>query len=204
MAGLFPRIYDTAMKPLEKTRFEKIRASLVQKAHGRVLEIGFGTGANFRYYKNVERVDAIEPNPAMGKQAVKHIKKSRIPIYLYQAKAEQLPFADNSFDSVVATLVFCTIPEPLRALQEIQRVSKPGAKLLLFEHVKMDHKMMGKTQEALTPLWKKLCDGCHLNRNTLELVKSSGWNVQKVTSDYGGLFLTIECANPLLPHLRRN
>lgn len=196
MAGWFPRIYDVAMKPLEKTRFEKIRAGLVRKAQGRVLEIGFGTGANFRYYRNVEQVDAIEPNPAMGKQAVKRIKKSRIPIHLYQAKAEQLPFADDSFDSVVATLVFCTIPEPVRALQEIQRVSKPGAKLLLFEHVKMDQKIIGETQKALTPIWKKLCDGCHLDRDTLELVKASGWEVQKVTSYYGGLFLTIECRNP--------
>ncbi|WP_142830850.1 class I SAM-dependent methyltransferase [Planococcus soli] len=196
MAGWFPRIYDVAMKPLEKTRFEKIRSRLVRKAHGRVLEIGFGTGANFRYYRNVEQVDAIEPNPAMAKQAVKRIRKSRIPIRLYRAKAEQLPFAGNSFDSVVATLVFCTIPEPMRALQEIQRVSKPGAKLLLFEHVKMDQKIMGKTQKALTPIWKKLCDGCHLDRDTLELVKASGWEVQKVTSYYGGLFLTIECRNP--------
>ncbi len=196
MAGLFPKIYDVAMKPLEKTRFEKIRAGLVRKAQGRVLEIGFGTGANFRYYRNVERVDAIEPNPAMGKQAMKRIRKTRIPIYAYQAKAEELPFPDNSFDTAVATLVFCTIPEPARALQEIRRVSKPGAKLLLFEHVKMDQKMMGRAQEALTPIWKKLGDGCHLNRDTLGLVKDSGWDVQKVTSYYGGLFLTIECRNP--------
>lgn len=195
MAGWFPKLYDVAMKPLEKTRFERIRAGLIRKANGRVLEIGFGTGANFRYYRNVERVDAIEPNPAMGKQAIKWIKKTRTPIYAYQAKAEELPFADNSFDTVVGTLVFCTIPEPQRALKEIQRVSKPGAKLLLFEHVKMDQKMLGKTQEALTPLWKKVCDGCHLNRDTLELVKRSGFHIEKVTSYYGGLFLTIECRN---------
>lgn len=196
MAGWFPRIYDAAMKPLEKMRFEKIRSGLVREAQGRVLEIGFGTGANFRYYRNVERVDAIEPNPAMGKQALKWIKKTRTPIYAYQAKAEALPFPDDSFDTVVATLVFCTIPEPARALHEIRRASKPGAKLLLFEHVKMDQKMMGKAQEALTPIWKKLCDGCHLDRDTLGLVKSTGWDVQKVTSYYGGLFLAIECRNP--------
>lgn len=197
MTGWFPHIYDVAMKPLEKMRFEKIRAGLVQKAQGRVLEIGFGTGANFRYYKNVERVDAIEPNPAMSKQAIRRIKKARAPIYTYRAKAEELTFIDNSFDSVVATLVFCTIPEPDKALQEIRRISKPGAKILLFEHVKMEQEMMGKTQEALTPIWKKLCDGCHLNRDTLQLVKDSGLEVQKITSYYGGLFLTIECINPI-------
>lgn len=195
MAGWFPHIYDVAMKPLEKMRFEKIRGGLVQKAQGKVLEIGFGTGANFRYYGNVERVDAIEPNPAMGKQAVKRIKKARTPITTYRAKAEELPFADNSFDTVVATLVFCTIPDPERALQEIRRVSRPGAKILMFEHVKMDQKIFGKTQEALTPIWKKICDGCHLDRDTLLLVKQSGLDIQKVTSFYGGLFLTIESRN---------
>ncbi|MBT2582887.1 class I SAM-dependent methyltransferase [Planococcus sp. ISL-109] len=196
MPGWLPHIYDVAMKPLEKTRFEKIRANLVRKAQGHVLEIGFGTGANFRYYKNAERVDAIEPNPAMSKHAVKRIKKSKTPIYTYQAIAEELPFADNSFDTVVATLVFCTIPEPAKALEEIRRTSKRGAQILLFEHVKMEQQMTGKTQEALTPVWKKLCDGCHLNRDTLELVKRSGLEVQKVNSYYGGLFLTIECRNP--------
>ncbi|TWT07885.1 class I SAM-dependent methyltransferase [Planococcus sp. CPCC 101016] len=197
MAGWFPRIYDAAMKPVEKTHFEKIRADLIRRAQGRVLEIGFGTGANFRYYRNVDRVDAIEPNPAMGKQAAKRIKKSPIPIFTYQAIAEELPFPDNTFDSVVATLVFCTIPDPIRAIQEIRRVSRPGAKILLFEHVKMDRKILGQTQEALTPIWRRLCDGCHLNRNTLGLVEQSGLNIQKVTSNYGGLFLTIECTNAL-------
>ncbi|MGB6408829.1 MAG: class I SAM-dependent methyltransferase [Planococcus donghaensis] len=195
MSKLFPALYDIAMKPLEKTRFEKIRANLVQKAQGRVVEIGFGTGANFRYYRGVKRVDAIEPNPQMSKHAAKRIKNARTPIFTYEARAEKLPFEDNSFDSVVATLVFCTIPYPIKALEEIQRVSKPGAKVLLFEHVKMDQEAIGKAQEVVTPVWKKLCDGCHLDRDTLELVKRSGLKVEKVTSYYGGLFLTIECLN---------
>ncbi|ANU23231.1 class I SAM-dependent methyltransferase [Planococcus donghaensis] len=196
MTKLFSSLYDIAMKPLEKTRFEKIRANLVRKAEGRVLEIGYGTGANFRYYTNVERVDAIEPNPEMSKHAKKRIKKSRTTIYTYQEKAEQLSFPNDSFDTVVATLVFCTIPEPEKALEEIRRTSKPGAKILLFEHVKVDQKMVGKTQDALTPVWKKVCDGCHLNRNTLHTLKQSGLIIEKVTPYYGGLFLTIECCNP--------
>jgi len=180
------------MQPLEKMRFEQIRSGLVRKAEGRVLEIGFGTGANFRFYRNAERIDAIEPNPVMSKKAIKRIKKTGTPIATYQATAEELPFADDSFDTVVATLVFCTIPDPEQALREIQRVSKPGARILMFEHVLMDQKVLGKTQAALTPLWKKLCDGCHLDRDTLWLVANSGLEVDKVTSYYKGLFLTIE------------
>lgn len=197
MSSWFPKVYDKAMRPLEKTQLEKVRADLIRRAQGRVLEIGFGTGANFRYYRNVERIDAIEPNPAMSKQAASQIKKSPIPIYTYRAIAEELPFTDNTFDSVVATLVFCTIPDPIRAMQEICRVSRPGAKILLFEHVKMNQKILGHTQEALTPIWRKICDGCHLNRDTLGLVEQSGLDIQKVSSNYGGLFLTIECNNPL-------
>ncbi|ANU13142.1 class I SAM-dependent methyltransferase [Planococcus halocryophilus] len=196
MSKLFPALYDIAMKPLEKTRFEKVRANLVRKAQGRVLEIGFGTGANFPYYRDVERVDAIEPNPEMSKHAAKRIKKAHVPIYTYEAEAEELPFEKNSFDTIVATLVFCTIPYPIKALEEIKRASKPGGKVLFFEHVKVDQEAIGKTQEVLTPVWKKLCDGCHLDRDTLELVKRSGLKVEKVTSYYGGLFLTIECRNP--------
>lgn len=197
MAGFLPHIYDTAMKPLGKTRFEKIRAGLVRKAQGRVLEIGFGTGANFRYYQNAEQVDAIEPNPEMSKQAGKRIRQSKTPIRTYEAVAEQLPFADETFDTVVATLVFCTIPDPVKALEEIYRVSKPGARIFMFEHVKMDQPLMGKTQESLTPVWKKLCDGCHLNRDTLDLVNRSPLEIVKVESYYGGLFLTIESRKPL-------
>lgn len=196
MGGFLPHIYDTAMKPLEKTRFEKIRKNLVQQATGRVLEIGFGTGANFRYYQHAEQIDAIEPNPEMSKQAEKRIRKSKTPIHTYEAVAEELPFANNSFDTVVATLVFCTIPDPVKALEEIYRVSKPGARIFMFEHVKMDQPLMGKTQETLTPVWKKLCDGCHLDRDTLDLVNRSPLDIVNVESYYSGLFLTIESRKP--------
>lgn len=195
MSKVFPALYDIAMKPFEKTRFEKIRVNLVRKAQGHVLEIGFGTGANFRYYRDVKRVDAIEPNPEMSKHAEKRIKNAQVPIFTYKAIAEELPFEDNRFETVIATLVFCTIPYPIKALEEIQRTSKSGARVLLFEHVKVDREAIGKAQEVLTPVWKKLCDGCHLDRDTLELVKRSGLVIERVTSYHGGLFLTIECRN---------
>jgi ubiquinone/menaquinone biosynthesis C-methylase UbiE len=95
------------------------------KAEGRVLEIGSGTGVNFPFYNNATQVDAVEPNAFMAKKSLDRRKLAKIPIHTYLVKAEQLPFPDNTFDSVVGTLVFCTIPEPLKALKEIHRVSKP-------------------------------------------------------------------------------
>ena len=191
----FPLIYDVAMKPLEKNRIQKVRKQLVGDADGRVLEIGSGTGLNFPYYRNATRVDAIEPNPLMSAKSIKRIRTALVPINMYIAKAEDLPFDDDTFDTVVATLVFCTIPDPAKALQEIRRVSKQGAKILLFEHVRMNSDILGKTQDVLTPLWKKAFDGCHLNRNTLELLKQSGLIITKVDSYYGRLFLYIKCLN---------
>jgi len=195
MGKWFPHLYDAAMRPLEKIRFSKIRIELVGKAKGRVLEIGSGTGVNFAYYQNASSVDVVEPNVLMSNESVKHIEKSAIPIKVHSVSAEELPFDDCTFDSVVSTLVFCSIPNNVQALQEIRRVSKKGAQLLFFEHVRMEQNVLGKTQDLLTPLWEKAFDGCHLNRNTLELIKQSGLEITNVESNYGGLFLTIECLN---------
>ncbi|WP_226037730.1 class I SAM-dependent methyltransferase [Aquibacillus saliphilus] len=193
MGNLFPKLYDIAMKPLERTKLKKVRKLLINNASGRVLEIGSGTGVNFPYYTNALRVDAIEPNPSMRNRSLN--KESSTVIQTYLIGAEKLPFADNTFDSVVGTLVFCTIPEPNSALKEIQRVSKPGTKILLLEHVKVNNKFLSKMQDILTPIWKKVCDGCHLNRNTLDLVEKSGLSISKKSSFYGGIFITIECIN---------
>jgi ubiquinone/menaquinone biosynthesis C-methylase UbiE len=154
MGKLFSKAYDKAMAPLEQTRFKKIRTSLVGKASGRVLEIGSGTGVNFPYYRIAEQVEAIEPNSLMAKQAANRIRAAKVPINVHLATAENLPFSNDAFDTVVATLVFCTIPDPGKALQEIRRVSRPGAKFLLFEHVRMEQELLGKTQDLLTPVWK--------------------------------------------------
>ncbi|TWT25885.1 class I SAM-dependent methyltransferase [Planomicrobium sp. CPCC 101110] len=194
MGKLFPHIYDRAMAPLEHKRFKKIRAALISNATGKVLEIGSGTGANFPHYRFVDQVDAIEPDPVMMRQSEKRQKAAKVPIQTYLAKAEKLPFEDGTFDSVVGTLVFCTIPEPKKALQEIRRVSKSGGKLLLFEHVRLEHKSLGKAQDLFTPIWKNMCDGCHLNRETLQLLEQSGIEIKKVEKHFNGLFLTIECS----------
>ncbi|WP_163539785.1 class I SAM-dependent methyltransferase [Gracilibacillus sp. YIM 98692] len=190
-----PHYYDRVMKPLEQMKFKQIRKELLNNAVGRVLEIGSGTGANFPYYTNAMQVDAIEPNNQMLEQSLKRQWETKTPIKTYLVQAEKLPFSDNTFDSVVATLVFCTIPDPEKALREIHRVSKPGAEILIFEHVKMRNSLLGKLQDILTPLWKKICDGCHLNRDTLTTLERSPLAIMSIDSYYKGLLVTVKCVN---------
>ncbi|WP_106497321.1 class I SAM-dependent methyltransferase [Lentibacillus sp. Marseille-P4043] len=195
MGKWFPRIYDPAMRPFERFHFKKIRKELIGKAEGRVLEIGSGTGLNFPFYHQISQVDAVEPNALMVEKSMKRKHAALVPIHIHQVEAGKLPFADDTFDSVIATLVFCTIPDPVQALREVERVSKHEARILFFEHVRMDQEMLGKTQDVLTPFWKKICDGCHLNRDTLELVRQANMSIQHVDFYDKGLFLTIEALN---------
>lgn len=195
MGNLSPKLYDIAMKPFERSRFYQIRKSIAGNARGTVLEIGSGTGINFPFYRQADSVAAIEPDEAMRKRSLQRAAEAKVPIRTYAAKAEALPFGDDVFDSVVATLVFCTIPEPEKALREIRRCAKNGAKLYFFEHVRMDQKPIGFLQDAMTPLWQKVAGGCHLNRDTLALIRKSGLNVLEVKPMYDGLFLAITCIN---------
>lgn len=195
MSRLFAKGYDFFMSPLEKEQFRRIRKELLSKATGQVLEIGSGTGINFPLYRNVEKVIATEPSLDMIERSQLKHQQSVVPIEIVQASAEALPFVDNSFDTVVATLVFCTIPNPDKAIQELIRVCKPGGRILLFEHVKLGNGLLGWLQELLTPAWKKICDGCCLNRDTLALLKGKELTITEAKSFYKGLFLYAETLN---------
>ncbi|TDK60802.1 class I SAM-dependent methyltransferase [Bacillus salipaludis] len=195
MSRSFAKWYDFFMSPLENKKFNGIRKELLSKARGSVLELGSGTGINFPLYTECDKVTAIEPSPYMIENSLEKKKQSVVPIELVQASAEELPFADNTFDTVVATLVFCTIPNPERAMLEMKRVSKPDGKILLFEHVKMENRVLAALQEGLTPVWKKICDGCCLDRDTLELLIAHGLDVTEVHKYYRDLFIFAEAIN---------
>lgn len=191
----FPKLYDKLMGPLERNQFYRIRKQLIDKAAGRVLEIGSGTGINFPFYERQQQVIAVEPEPRMAEQSLARAEKALVPIELIISGAEELPFPDNHFDSVVGTLVLCTIPVPTKALAEIRRVCKPHGTVLFFEHVKLRRPVLGGMQELLTPVWKRICDGCHLNRDALTLVKNAGFQVTRVQGYAKNLFITIEAEN---------
>lgn len=192
MSQTFAKWYDLFMVPLERKKFKTIRINLLSKASGKVLEIGSGTGINFPIYRSVESVTAIEPNPHMIKRSLAKKAMSKIPIEIVNIGAEQLPFDNDSFDTVVATLVFCTIPDVEKALLEMKRVCKPEGKILLFEHVKLDNRFLAKLQDWLTPFWKKICDGCCLNRETTYLLKKNGYQMIHMEKFYRGLFIVME------------
>lgn len=192
MGRRFAQMYDRVMWPLEKGKLHGVRKGLISKAEGRVLEVGSGTGINFSYYPAGIRIDAVEPDPMMRNKSLVKLKHIDRQISTHLAGAENLPFEENTFDTVIATLVFCTIPDPVKALEELYRVSKPGAKMYLLEHVEMEHRLASALQKRLTPVWKQICGGCHLDRKILELLQASEWKVRQATPFYGGLFLSIE------------
>lgn len=156
-------LYDLLLRPIEKFELSSLRMELLSSAKGKVLEIGAGTGLNFPHYSKELEVVATDPDESMLKKARKRIRNQHIKVEL--ADAQNLPFKDNEFDTVVATLVFCSIPNPDQALAEVYRVLKSGGDFLLLEHVRRNTPLLGKVQDGLTPIWKKIAGGCHLNRD---------------------------------------
>lgn len=195
MERSFANWYDFVMNPLEKRKFKTIRKKLLTGAKGKVLEIGSGTGVNFPLYKGAESVIAIEPSPYMIEQSHSKLKMAAVPIEVLNASAEELPFKADTFDCVVATLVFCTIENGDKAIEEIKRVCKAGGRILLFEHVIMENRILSTLQDYVTPIWKKVAGGCCLNKDTVKLLTDHRLQIIKVEKYYNGLFLLIEAKN---------
>ncbi len=160
---------------------DPVRRELISQASGVALEIGAGTGLNFPYYmpERCERVDAVEPDPAMLRYARQRLDLAHLPITLTSASIEALPFAGQTFDSVVVTQVFCSVADPLQGLREIQRVLKPGGTLLLLEHVRAQGPVSARLQDALVPVTTRLFGNCHWNRDTTQLLKAAGFQIMQ-------------------------
>jgi ubiquinone/menaquinone biosynthesis C-methylase UbiE len=163
-----------------RKQFDPYRRELTQAACGLVLEVGAGGGQNFGFYDPAitARVEAVEPNAYMLARAREAAETARVPIHLTAAPAEELPFADATFDAALATLVFCSVDDPTRGLHEMRRVLKPGGTLLLFEHVRSRSRGWARLQDWLTPLQTRIAGNCHLNRATSEMVRTEGFAVQ--------------------------
>ncbi|MFC7139938.1 class I SAM-dependent methyltransferase [Halosimplex aquaticum] len=174
---VFARLYDPVMGPAERTLLAAHRRYLVDGLSGSVLDLGAGTGAMFPYFAELADagVDvlpvAIEPDPHMRAQAVDRANEIGLDVQIEEASAEELPFADDSFDAVVASLVFCTIPDVDAALSEVVRVLKSGGEFRFLEHVRGTGPT-GTVHDVLAPAWHVVAGGCHLNRETGEVFRS--------------------------------
>lgn len=175
----FAFIYDRLIASGEHGYMRRVRREIAGGARGRVLELGAGTGLSFPYYDSrAERVIATEPDAHMLRRAQRRLKYTARPIELQQAWAEQLPFLDASFDTVVSTLVMCTTRDLLRALSEVRRVLKPSGELRIYEHVRYDHAFGAFWQDLVTPAWRWLGAGCHPNRDIAGRVREAGFEFQ--------------------------
>jgi len=142
------------------------RKKVLPKAHGRVLELGFGAGHNLAYYdpSQASVVIGVEPSPELRAIAAKAPRPDGLSVELRDGVAEELPFPDASFDTVVSTFVMCTVPDHARALAEARRVLRPGGTLCFAEHGSSPDARVARWQQRIDPLWGKLFGGCHLTR----------------------------------------
>src|SRR6266568_7829006 len=173
----------------QRRLIDPLRKASAGQAYGVVVEVGAGNGLNFSWYDQarVERVEAIEPDAAMLAYARPRLSQAAVLITLTQASVEALPFADATFDSVVVTLVFCSVRDPARGIQEIKRVLKPQGTLFMFEHVRSQRSVMAHLQDAIVPLTTRLFGQCHWNRDTERTVQEAGFHIVHLRHLAGGL-----------------
>lgn len=184
---VFAALYDRLNGAMERgwmgERRSRLLADLAGLAgtRGEVLEIGGGTGANLSHYRGVERVTISEPDPFMREKLRPKLVQARVPVEISDAGAESLPFPDGSFDTVVSTLVLCTVPDQRAALAEIRRVLRPGGRLLFIEHVRGEGQA-ARWQDRIEPLWRRLLAGCHPNRDTVSAIRATGFEIEALES----------------------
>lgn len=164
--------FDSLEGFLEGLIFRRLRKRLWAQVQGEhVLEVGVGTGKNFAFYPDRARMTAIDFSPKMLEQAKRKRERKQLDVHLDLMDVQSLAYADNSFDTVIASFVFCSVPQPRKGLKEIYRVLKPGGQLLLLEHVLSSNKMVAKLMNLLNPLMVRLV-GANINRQTVKNVQA--------------------------------
>ena len=161
------------------------RSRIIPAAEGRVLEIGIGSGLNLPFYsRNVHHVIGLEPSPRLLAMARRVERTGFGPVEFIEGSAEAIPLKDASVDTVVTTWTLCTIPDVLRALREMRRVLRPGGRLLFVEHGRAPDPNVVWWQDRLTPAWKRLGGGCHLNRAIGALIEDAGFRFDRLETGY--------------------
>jgi len=195
---MFSVLYDRAFEASEEAGLREMRRDLLKQARGRVLELGAGTGLNLDLYphEGLDRLVLTEPDPHMFKQLRQRAEENCPGADISEAGAEDLPFEDDSFDTVVVTLVLCTVPDQPAALREISRVLAPQGQLLFLEHVRASDPGLAKWQDRLEKPWRFIGDGCHCNRDTVAGITAAGFDLGEV--EHGELPKIAPIVRPLV------
>jgi ubiquinone/menaquinone biosynthesis C-methylase UbiE len=170
--------YDFLEKPIERFRFATWRNRLRDRVVGhQALEVGIGTGKNLPYYPRDTKITAVDLSFPMLKQAQRKALLFNREVYLLQMNVEQLAFPDNSFDTVFASFVFFSVPDPVQGLRELRRVCRPDGRLLLLEHMRPANRFLGLLFDFVNPLVVRMM-GANINRRTIENIRNAGWRIK--------------------------
>ncbi len=178
---VLPHLIQMSMK---QEHFEPYRRRAVGVARGRILEIGVGSGLNLPLYQSGSHVVGLDPSATLLAMAREARGDRSQTIELIEGSAESIPLPDHDFDTVVTTWTMCSIPDLQRALAEVRRVLKVDGKLVFAEHGRAPEPSVVRWQNALTPVWKRIGGGCHLNRPIDELIAAAGFRVDGLTTGY--------------------
>jgi ubiquinone/menaquinone biosynthesis C-methylase UbiE len=178
--------YDLLEAPVERFRFASWRARLRDRILGdQALEVGVGTGKNLAYYPRDVKVTAVDLSPRMLERARRRVSVLGLEVELREMDVQDLAFPDHVFDTLFATFVFCSVPDPVLGLRELRRVCKPGGRLLLLEHMRPGNPVLGLLFDLLNPMVVRMM-GANINRRTMENIRRAGWRIrveERLSSD---------------------
>ncbi len=180
---LMPRLIDACCG---LPAIQAHRARLLPLARGAVLEIGIGTGRNLPFYDGtrITMLHGLDPAAQMQRTAARRARAAGLTVQLIPLSAQQIPAPDAHYDTVVCTFTLCTLPDPVAALHEMRRVLAPGGRLLFCEHGRAPEPSVQRWQDRLTPWWKPLAGGCHLNRDVRAMLRDGGFAPTAIDSGY--------------------
>jgi ubiquinone/menaquinone biosynthesis C-methylase UbiE len=179
---ILPHLINAAMSNKDTAR---CRAEVIPQAHGRVVEIGIGSGLNLTFYSNqVTELYGVDPSKELLEMARKKAGSVPFRVELVNSTAEELPFESHWADTIVMTWTLCSIGDPEKALSEVRRVLKPGGRLIFVEHGLAPEAKVRSWQSRINTLWKAIAGGCNLNRDIDRLIASSGFEIQRLETSY--------------------
>jgi ubiquinone/menaquinone biosynthesis C-methylase UbiE len=175
---IFARVYERISTAMNEAGEIEHRRELAGGAIGRILEPGAGNGLNLEHYRDAELVVAMEPEPTMLRLASERRRQASVPVHLVRGAGESLPFPDASFDTVVASLVLCSVSDPVAVVAEFRRVLRPGGTVRFLEHVRSRSPAWARVQDVVAVPWSCFGGGCHPNRDTVGTLRAAGFEVR--------------------------